>query len=61
MQYLIAICLVNVIVILNRDNLCSIGVHPWDAEQISVEKIKPLFEQLKLSCNVVAIGRMWLR
>lgn len=46
--------------ILNRDNLCSIGVHPWDAEKISVEKIKPLFERLKLSCNVVAVGECGL-
>ncbi len=46
--------------LLNSDNLCSIGVHPWDAEKISVEKIKPLFEQFKSACNVVAVGECGL-
>jgi len=44
----------------SADTFCSIGVHPWDVEQISIEKIRLMFEQFKSACNVVAVGECGL-
>ncbi len=40
----------------NGGKYCSIGLHPWDADYITTEKIRPLFQQFKPNCKLVAIG-----